>query len=124
MKIQLYYDNECPFCREYSKFVNIKKKIHITLHNARDEKKAINNFRKKGFDINTGMILLINDKDIYHGAKAGIKLDQLIDKTTFFDNFISFTVNLKIFAPIIYPTVKLFRNIILRLSGKNPNINH
>ena len=124
MKIKLYYDYECPFCREYSKFVMLRKKFDITTLNAREHLKTMSDFKSRGYDINTGMIVEINGLEIYHGADAAKKLDKLIESKNFLDKTISLTVKIPGFKLLIYPTVKFFRNILLRILGKNPNIKY
>ena len=68
------------------------------------------------------MIVQIDITKIYHGADAAKKLSALVYINNFFDRIISLTVQIPGFKTVIYPTVKLFRNLVLRLSGKNPNI--
>ena len=60
MKVELFYDQECPFCREYSKFVMLRKKYDISIYNARENISVLINFRNQGYDINTGMIVQIS----------------------------------------------------------------
>ena len=43
-KINLYYDDECPFCKEYSKFVELRKIFDINIINAREAIVKINRF--------------------------------------------------------------------------------
>jgi len=124
MKVELFYDQECPFCREYSKFVMLRKKYDISIYNARENISVLINFRNQGYDINTGMIVQIDGHKIYHGADAAKKLDELIENKCFLDKCISKIVKAPGFKTIVYPTVKLIRNILLRLLGKNPNIKY
>jgi len=36
MNIKIYYDKECPFCKNYAKFIKLKKSNEITILNARE----------------------------------------------------------------------------------------
>lgn len=124
MKLELYYDYECPFCKEYSKYVVLKKKHDVSLFNARENIQQIKKLKEKGFDINTGMILVVDEDEMYHGADAARKLDTILYKQNLLDKFLSFIVRLPGFKLMIYPSIKLLRNIVLRLAGKNPNIKY
>jgi len=120
-KINLYYDDECPFCKKYSKYIELRKKFDIKIINARDSINEIKNFRTKGFDINDGMIIELDD-NIYQGADAAKVLDGCTLKDNFLDNFFSFFIRVPGFKGIIYPSILFIRMIILKISGKNPDI--
>ena len=64
-KIKLYYDHECPFCKEYSKYVELRKTFDIEIINAREELEKINAFKNKGFDINDGIWLGRSSESIH-----------------------------------------------------------
>ncbi len=122
-QISLYYDDECPFCKEYSKYIELRKKHDVQVLNARESIEKIKTFREKGFDINDGMIVEL-DGDIYQGADAAKLLDECISKDKFLDKFISFFVNLPVFKQVIYPVVLFFRRVILKIFGKEPDIKY
>ena len=122
-KIKLYYDEECPFCNEYSKYVELRKKYDIKIFNARESIDKIKVFRNKGFDINDGMIIECESK-IFQGSDAVKIIDKHIDKKRVLDQFISVVINLPGFKLLVYPIVKFLRIIILKLLGRNPKINY
>ena len=118
-KVKFYYDGECPFCKEYSKYIELRKKYDIEILNARDNLEKIIEFRAKGYDIDEGMILEVSPgKKLYHGADAAKVLDRMIEKKGVFDKFISMVVELKFFKSIVYPIVKFVRIVLLKLMGK------
>ncbi len=119
--IKLYYDEECPFCKEYSKYIQLRKKYDIEIINAREAIEKMKYFIDKGFNINDGMIVEIG-LNIYLGADAARILDDYISKDTFIDKFISLFVKIPGFKNIIYPLVKLIRTIVLKLLRKDPSI--
>ncbi len=124
-KIKLYYDGDCPFCKEYSQYVKLKQQFDIELVNARDCRDAILRFKENGFDINDGFIIeSLEDGLILQGADAVQKLDKTLEKTTLIDSFISVVVNSIFFKKVIYPVVKVVRVVVLKLIGLNPNIKH
>jgi len=118
-RVKFYYDGECPFCKEYSKYIELRKKYDIEILNARDNLEKIIEFRAKGYDIDEGMILEVSPgKKLYHGADAAKVLDRMIEKKGVFDKFISMVVELKFFKSIVYPMVKFVRIVLLKLMGK------
>ena len=118
-RVKFYYDGECPFCKEYSKYIELRKKYDIEILNARDNLEKIIEFRAKGYDIDEGMILEVSpDEKLYHGADAAKVLDRMIEKKGVFDKFISMVVELKFFKSIVYPMVKFVRIVLLKLMGK------
>ena len=117
--INLYYDDECPFCKEYSKYVQLRQIYDISILDARKDLQKVKFFREKGYDINDGMILEIDDK-IYQGDEAIVKIDKLLKKETLLDRLRSFFTNIPYFIKIIYPPIKIFRFILLKTIGKNP----
>jgi predicted DCC family thiol-disulfide oxidoreductase YuxK len=122
-KINLYYDDECPFCKEYSKYVELRKIYDINIINAREAIVKINTFREKGYDINNGVIVEFED-NIFQGSDAVKIIDKNISKKSFFDKFLSQLIKLPFFKTFLYPLAKFFRIVILKLLGKSPKINY
>ena len=122
-KINLYYDDECPFCKEYSSYVELRKIYDINIINAREALVKINTFREKGYDINDGMIIEFED-NIFQGSDAVKIIDKNISKKSFFDKFLSRLIRVSFFKTLLYPLAKFFRIVILKLLGKNPKINY
>ena len=119
-KVKLYYDDECPFCKEYSKYIELRKQYDIEMCNARDNLDKIEEFRVKGYDINNGMIVEIEDDSmLYLGADAAKILDSMIAKKGFIDKSMSFIVKLPLFNSILYPILKAMRIVLLKLLGKD-----
>ena len=119
MNLDIYYDKECPFCKQYAKLMALKKNHNVSIKNAREYKSKIIEFNNLGFNINEGLIVVCEEK-IYHGSDAVIFLDKLdkLDKTgikiSLYDNIL--------FKKVLYPIVKFIRYILLKILGKNPNI--
>ena len=115
MKIELYYDKECPFCNSYAKFLKIKEKHELCLFNVRECKEEINALNKQGFDINDGFIVRIDNTDIYQGVDAIVFLNTLAQKKLYFpDNYF--------FRYIVYSMIKFLRKLILTISLKKADI--
>jgi predicted DCC family thiol-disulfide oxidoreductase YuxK len=115
LKIELYYDEECPFCNAYSNFIKIKENHQLTLHNVRECKREIENFNLLGFNINDGFIVRIDKTNIYQGVDAIVVLNDLSKNKFYFpDNYF--------FRNIVYPTVKYLRKLILFIRLKKVDI--
>ncbi|RYA23785.1 hypothetical protein CRU96_05975 [Malaciobacter halophilus] len=113
--IKLYYDKDCPFCSKYATFLKLKENHKLTIYNARDNKELMNDFYKKGFDINRGFIILIDDLVLIQGSDALAYLDNIAKNRLFI-----FRSSKLMF--LIYPIFKFLRKIILFLLRKNTNI--
>lgn len=113
MKIELFYDKECPFCNAYAKYIKLKENNELILTNARISSTQI--LKDRGFDINDGFIIIVDNKDIYQGSEAIIYLNKLSSKKVYFkDNFL--------FKKIFYSLIKLLRVVFLKILGKNIRI--
>ncbi|XPV70523.1 MAG: DCC1-like thiol-disulfide oxidoreductase family protein [Halarcobacter sp.] len=115
MKIELFYDKECPFCKYYANYIKIKENHKLMLINAREDKEAIKEFESLGFDINDGFIIKVDEKKIYQGSDAIIFLNRLSTKKVYFkDN--------QFFKKFLYPFIKKLRKIVLFCLGKNSKL--
>ena len=99
----LYYDGDCPFCRRYADYLRLRKKFNLTLKNARVEPEAIAGLRSQGYEINNGMILILEGK-IYQGAEALAVLEEKLNPAL---------------LRAIYPALKVLRRLILKLLDKS-----
>eukprot|EP01029_Cantina_marsupialis_P018075 TRINITY_DN41123_c1_g1_i1.p1 TRINITY_DN41123_c1_g1~~TRINITY_DN41123_c1_g1_i1.p1 ORF type:complete len:116 (+),score=0.24 TRINITY_DN41123_c1_g1_i1:563-910(+) len=115
MKIELYYDKECPFCKSYANYIKLKKMHELTLLNARENINAIKKFRNQGFDIDEGFIVKVDDNKIYQGSNAIVFLNTIAEKKIYFkDNLF--------FKNFIYPFAKALRKVLLFFLGKKTKI--
>ncbi|WP_417326271.1 DCC1-like thiol-disulfide oxidoreductase family protein [Halarcobacter sp.] len=114
MKIDIYYDKECPFCNKYAQILNLRKEHDVSINNARDDLEKLRYFYAYGYDINNGIIVQIDEK-IYQGSDAIIAIDNLSENSSFF-------YKTKIFQNFLYPVLKIIRKIVLFILGRNSNI--
>lgn len=121
-KIKLYYDKDCPFCNEYSKYVELRKTYDIEIINAREELEKLNYFKSKGFDFNNGMIIEY-EENIFQGSDAIKIIDKYIVKKGIIDRLLSLFIHFPGFKSIIYPILKIIRLVILKLLGRNTKVN-
>ena len=70
----LLYDGECPICAGFVKFAEFRRRHpHIKLLDARHEPALVAELRRDGYEINDGMVLVVDGK-LYYGADASEKL--------------------------------------------------
>ena len=64
------YDGECPFCNHFAQLLELKSSLNeFEILDGRKNLALLSQLYKKGYDLNNGAILLINEK-ILHGADA------------------------------------------------------
>lgn len=112
MKIEVFYDKECPFCSLYSKYISIKEKHELILLNARENIKELEKLKKEGFNIDEGFIVRADYVKLYQGADAILFLNTVSNRKLYFTNN-------KVFKNIIYPFIKSLRKKVLFISGKS-----
>lgn len=111
MKIEMFYDKECPFCNSYANYIKLKNKHELILLNARENQEQIETFKSLGFDINDGYIIRVENSDIYQGVDAILFLNDLSQNRVFFpDNYF--------FRSIVYPFIKSLRKLVLKIMNK------
>lgn len=115
MKIEVFYDRQCPFCNLYSKYISLKENHELSLLNARENIKELERLNEKGFNIDEGFIVRVNDDKLYQGAEALVFLNTVSKRKLYFtDN--------KVFKKIIYPFVKFLRKILLLILGRSVDL--
>ena len=118
-KLNIYYDYECPVCRNFIKYYRLKNDFpNIKLINARDVdyKDKIQDFFNKGYDINAGMIVELNEK-IYWGDKAVYIMSMISNKSTLFNKMNFFLFSKPLISSLLYPVMVFGRNILLTILG-------
>lgn len=111
----LLYDKDCPFCRNYMKFQELKDAYKdIKILNARENYQLVKEMKLLNYNIDDGMILKLGDK-IYFGdevlnflAKNGIK-----------NNFINYLTNTLfksvLVSKTLYPLFKYLRLVYFKI---------
>jgi|TARA_R110002050_G_scaffold167325_2_gene298001 predicted DCC family thiol-disulfide oxidoreductase YuxK len=112
--VNLYFDKECPFCNYYANYNLVKTNHNLNLYNAREYPQKIKLLREKGFDINNGIIIEVDEK-IFQGSNAVKQLNKLSTKEVK-------VLNTKFFSVFLYPIIKSIRKVVLFILNKNPHI--
>jgi predicted DCC family thiol-disulfide oxidoreductase YuxK len=114
----LLYDGECPFCSRYVRHVRLREAIGpIMLANAREHAALLEEVRRLGFDVDTGMVLKL-DGNYYHGADCIHALALLTTPSGWFNRLNSVVFKSSTAAKVLYPVLRTGRNLTLRLLGR------
>ena len=119
-QIIIFYDEECPFCKNYTNFLKLKKGFDLKLIDARKDKVELQNICKN-LDINDGFIV-IYENHCFQGAKALEFLNSAVDKTTVLGKLHFFFAYENIFSKFLYKTLFILRKIALFILRKDSNI--
>lgn len=109
----LLYDGECPVCAGFVKFAEFRRRHpDLQLLDARREPDLVAALRRDGYEINDGMVLVV-DGQLYYGADANTKLASY---TT--DLPAGKRVAMAAIGASPYPLLRGLRNTLLRAKGK------
>lgn len=114
-EILLVYDKECPACDNYCQVVRIRESVgKLIIVNARDEHEVNDEITSMGLDIDQGMVLKM-DGQIYYGSDAISALALISSRSGLFNRLNYWVFRSKIFSWLLYPVLKFFRNILLKI---------
>ena len=114
----LLYDGDCPFCSRYVRHVRLREAIGpITMANAREHAALVDEVRRLGFDVDTGMVLKL-DGNYYHGADCIHALALLTTPSGWFNRLNSWMFRSATASKLLYPVLRTGRNLTLRLLGR------
>lgn len=113
-KITIYYDGECPFCRSYVDYADLKRRYgQVELIDARHAPGKTADFLAAGYNLDDGFIVEINGELRSGGDAMWVIHSALTPK----DKAIAH-IRSRRFLNFIYPALRVGRNLILRLLGK------
>ncbi len=117
-QIFLIYDKECPACNNYCQIVRIRESIG-TLHilDARESSDIMDEITAHGLDIDQGMVLKVDDQ-LYYGADAIHTLALMSSRSNVLNRLNYWIFRSKMISYVLYPVLRLFRNMLLTLLGK------
>jgi len=114
----LIYDKECPACENYCQYIRIRKNIgELKLVNAREDNDVMDKITAQGLDIDQGMVLKVGEQ-LYYGADAIHTLALMSSRSGFFNRFNYLLFKSKTLSRLLYPVLRLFRNLLLKLLNK------
>ena len=116
----LYYDGECPFCQKYVTLVRVRQSIDkLNVVNARDDESLVQKFKSEGFDLNEGMLLILDGK-YYYGPDCVLMLSLLSTQKNLFNRINGWLFGSKSRAKFFYPIMVFGRKIVLSILGVKP----
>jgi len=117
--VKIYYDDECLFCNNYVKILELKKNYLLELKSARENKAEIYELSK--LDINNGFIVFYKN-DFYQGPQALQFLNTLVNKKTFLGKLHFLFKYDNIFSQNLYKLFFFLRKIVLIVMRKKTKI--
>lgn len=117
----LLYDGECPFCSRYADWVRLRQRYDIQMLDARQQLDRVRELAARGYDINRGMILLVEDR-IYHGAEAILMLRGMTAPVGGLDRIAAGLTKVPWLVRLGYPVIKVVRRLTLWAMRRPPDI--
>ena len=115
--VWLVYDDECPVCRTYCKYVRIRDTVgRLRLIDARQPGELMDEITSAGLDIDQGMVLKLNQA-LYYGSDAIHMLSLLSTRSGWFNRLCFVFFGTRWAARVFYPFGKSVRNVLLKLLG-------
>ncbi len=110
MNVEIIYDGKCPFCTHYALCSRLQSLGELKLTDARS---FPNMKHHKGYDLNKGMLLIIDDVQYYYGADALAAIALHSSQQTFMTRLL---INRRA-SSVIYPLLTKLRAIYLAFRG-------
>ncbi len=117
--IKIYYDGDCPFCSNYTKYIKLKKNIEtVDLINIRNDKALYILMHERGFDLDQGMVVHYNEQ--YYWASDAINIIALLSEQSGILNRVNKVIfSSKLLSKLLYPFMVFVRNLTLIALGRN-----
>jgi len=117
-EILLVYDKECPLCNAYCRMARIRAAVgELRLVDARDPSAVLDEITAKGWDIDQGMVLKVEDT-LYYGADAIHVLSLMSSRSGIFNRLTYLVFRSAAVSRVIYPVLRSGRNLLLMLLRK------
>ncbi len=114
-EILLVYDRECPACNAYCQVVRIRESVgDLQIIDARENSEVMKEITSQGHDIDQGMILKMGGQ-LYYGADAMHALALIGSRSGVFNRINYWIFKSKTASAILYPILRLFRNLLLKV---------
>ncbi len=117
-EVLLVYDQECPACDNYCRFVRLKASVgNLTLVNARDAHPVMEEITAAGLDIDEGMVVKAGGQ-LYYGADAIHVLALMSSRFGWFNRLNFLVFRSATVAGFLYPLLRICRGWLLKLLRK------
>lgn len=116
--VHVVYDGDCPFCASYVRLVRLREAAGtVKLLDARIHPELVAAARKRGLDMNEGMIVLYGG-ELYYADRAMRLLSVLTSRVGFLNRALAAFFASDTRSTITYPFLRTGRRMALRLLGK------
>jgi len=117
-RLIVIYDGYCPFCSRYVSHVRLRDVVQeLRYVDARDGGLIVAEAVQKGFDLDDGMVVIIDDT-YYYGADALQVLADLTSPVDAFNRLNATLLTSRTLSHIVYPLLRLGRNVLLYFLGR------
>jgi predicted DCC family thiol-disulfide oxidoreductase YuxK len=117
-EIVLVYDKQCPACDTYCQHVGIKQSVGpLILIDARQSSDVLAEITAQGLDIDQGIVVKMNGQ-LYYGADAMQALALMSSRTGIFNRLNYWVFRSAIASRLLYPLLKVCRNLLLKSLGR------
>lgn len=118
-EILLVYDKECPVCDSYCQAIRISESVgELKIVNARENSAVMKEITEQDLDIDQGMVLKMGG-ELYYGSNAIHALALISNHSGIFNRLNYWVFKSKALAHILYPVLRFFRNLLLKVLGKS-----
>jgi predicted DCC family thiol-disulfide oxidoreductase YuxK len=118
-EILLVYDRECPACNAYCQVVKIRESVgDLRIVDARENSEVLHEITAEGLDIDQGMVLKMGDQ-LYYGSDAIHTLALIGSRSGIFNRINYWIFKSETISSILYPVLRFFRNLLLKILGKS-----
>ncbi len=118
-RILLVYDRQCPVCEMYCTLSRIRAaEGELVLVDAREDSEVMREITASGLDIDQGMVLKIGER-LYYGADAIHMLSLLGTRSGLFNRMTFWLFRSPRVATLLYPVLRFFRNLLLKMLGRS-----
>lgn len=118
MTATIYYDGDCPFCRQYTQLLRLREQVgQVNLIDVRKDSVARDMLFAAGLDLDQGMALDLNG-ELFWGADAVHRLSLLSTDATWFNKLNTQVFNRRPIAALLYPLMRAGRSIFFFATGR------
>jgi predicted DCC family thiol-disulfide oxidoreductase YuxK len=118
--LAVIYDGDCPFCTTYVRHLRLRDAYgEVVLVNAREGGPFVDVAVGSGVDLDEGMALVIGDR-VVHGADCVHQLALMSTRVGWFNRACAVVFSRPRLCRVLYPVIRLARNLVLRARGRPP----
>jgi predicted DCC family thiol-disulfide oxidoreductase YuxK len=119
-KTYIVYDGQCPFCSRYVKLLRLRDAAgSVVLVDARQAHPAVRYAEQQGIVLDNEMALIIGGR-LYSGPECINRLALMSTPSGIFNRINALSFSSPRTSTLLYPAMRLVRNITLRLLGRPP----